>query len=220
MQKRKNDSIDAQHSLMADFGRAFQQPGFGKLYGRFALVWTFGIFIAFFFFLSDESAWFFPLMCVVALLGYGGVALAGVMYWRSRVLGVMDYPTVSLSLYTLRRGDELEARYEQHFKKDITLKTLKVQLVQQEWVRYTQGTNTYTDTRDIVVDEMWYDDLSVHAGQTLEKRIKLRVPESAMHSWGADNNRISWRVKLSVDLPGWADYHEDFEVEVLAEQGA
>ncbi len=153
-----------------------------------------------------------------ALIGYVGVFALAARNWETRISQLMDFPTVLATTDELALNEPLTVQYSQHFKQDTTIEVLRVQLVLREWVRYTQGTNTYTDTRDIVQDEDWRDMVAVTAGETVEREFKLRVPEHAMHTWRtADDNRIHWMLRLDVDLPGWLDYKETYNIVVKPE---
>jgi hypothetical protein len=130
----------------------------------------------------------------------------------------MDIPSIHASSDTLQRGEELTIDYRQHFKKNTEIESLRVQLALREWVRYTQGTNTYTDTRDIVMDEDWLDMQPVTKEQDFAHTFTLRVPDDAMHTWEeANDNKITWRVKVDLDMPGWVDFRESYEVVVQPE---
>jgi hypothetical protein len=159
----------------------------------------------------------FAMFCV-APIGYVGAFALAARKWDNHISKLMDFPTMLATSDTLAINEPLTVQYSQHFKQDTTVELLRVQLVKREWVRYTQGTNTYTDTRDIVMDEDWRDMLDIRAGDTVEHEFTFTVPSDAMHSWRtASDNKIFWMLRLDVDMPGWFDYKEMYEIVVKPE---
>lgn len=166
---------------------------------------------------ADFGAVIFSLMCVVmpgALVLYA----ASAVWWRRQLGAMMDLPTIHATSDVLQRGDPLDIEYRQHFKKATEIESLRVQLTLREWVRYTQGTSTHTDTRHIVMDEDWIDMQAVSAGEDFTHTFKLRVPDNAMHTWEtASDNKITWHVVVELDMPGWVDLRNNYNVMVQPE---
>jgi hypothetical protein len=178
--------------------------------------WTISV-IALGLFLTPFGGGIVFALCVLWGLGMVAMVFLAANYWQSRILAMMDFPTVHANADVLRRGDTLTLRYRHIFKQDTTIELLRFQLVLREWVRYTQGTSTYTDTRDIVMDEDWHEMLDVHEGLSIDREVQLRVPDDAMHTWSMSDNKLSWLLKLEVDLPGWLDFQEHYELKVIPE---
>ena len=146
-----------------------------------------------------------------------GVAyVLGAAYYRGRFTATMELPRIIATDTRLRRGDEIDITYRQRFKKDVEITLLQVQLIKQEWVRYTRGTDTTTQTRNIPLSEDWVEKVPVAEGQTYHNTFRLRVPDDAMHSFDASNNKVRWHIHVELDLPGWVDFRNDYDVEVEA----
>ncbi len=162
--------------------------------------------------------WIIASVICLGLPGIAGIFALGALWWRQLFNTLMDIPHIYADSTMLHRDMPLELDYRQHFKKDTEIVVLKAQLVLREWVRYTQGTSTYTDTREIVFDEDWIDHQPISAGQNYHHKFRLRVPADAMHTWdNASNNKLTWHIKVDLDLPGWVDYRNAYEVTVLPE---
>ena len=152
------------------------------------------------------------------ILGYIGAFGLAARDWEHRLSDMMKFPVMLATSDDLALNQPLTVQYSQYFKKDLALEGIKAQLVLQEWVRYTQGTSTYTDTRNIVMGEDWTDAIDVRAGDTVEREFNFQVPLDAMHTWRtANNNRLHWLILLELDLPGWLDYKETYNIIVKPE---
>ena len=168
---------------------------------------------------GDEffSGSFFAVLILGAVVGLA-VWMGSALWWYYKVTALMDLPTVFADTTQLRRDKDITITYKQHFKKDAEIEALQLQLICQEWVRYTEGTSTYTDTRDIVMDEDWRGHVPVSAAQDYEETLTLRVPTDAMHTWTEGrNNRIEWKIKLVLDMPGNRDFQDAYDVQVVPE---
>jgi len=40
-----------------------------------------------------------------------------------------------------------------------------------------------------------------------------------MHSFSGNNNKLTWRIRVTVDISNWPTYVEDFPIDVRAERG-
>ena len=50
------------------------------------------------------------------------------------------------------------------------------------------------------------EDFEIHQGLPFESRCQVRVPESAMHSFHANHNEVSWKLIVKGSVVGWPDY--------------
>ncbi len=149
--------------------------------------------------LTGAICGFFVLLAL--LLGFGiWRSIQRTNAWKKAVAKVMDFPVVSAPSVTNPVGGALPVRFEQHVKVPVTVDTVQLQLVMTESATYTSGTDTYTDTRDIVQDEDWHSGLSGEIGETIQQAFTLKIPNSphTLHSWSGGNNKIIWRVRLNV----------------------
>ncbi|MEM6528997.1 MAG: hypothetical protein AAF653_11935, partial [Chloroflexota bacterium] len=86
-----------------------------------------------------------------------------------------------------------------------------------EWARYTSGTSTSTDSRDIVIVEDWIDNYPISANSDFIHSFSMKVPENAMHTFTANDNKISWHINVEMDLPGWLDYRDRYDITISAQ---
>jgi hypothetical protein len=206
-------------SVAQTLGRFAQQDGrviwrivrpYALMVGAAVIIATIG--------LMTINGVFLVLMCFVSIFAAFGVFFLGAQAWQRKISALMDFPHVYATDNHLKIGQAFTVKYQHRFKQETTIEELKIQLVKREWVEYTQGTSTYTDTRDIVIEEHWRDMVPVREGQTVTLEFDFDIPLNSMHTWTrANNNRITWMLKLTVDLPGWLDYAEDFGLNVLPE---
>jgi hypothetical protein len=209
---------EKQRSVMATTSKFMQQ---GKVARRIAMPYIIGwsvIAVAITLFLMSIHGAFVVLMCFVGMFGYVGVGILAAQQWQGQISKMMDFPTMLASNDHPKVLESIDVTYRHTFHKDTTIETLKIQLVLREWVRYTRGTDTHTETRDIVMDEASIDMEQVRAGQTVEKSFTLTIPEHAYPTWiMAANNKLTWMIKLDVDLPGWLDYKDMYGIVILPE---
>ncbi|MFZ4814305.1 MAG: hypothetical protein ACOYL5_07210 [Phototrophicaceae bacterium] len=155
----------------------------------------------------------------VACLGVPGAVVAaflvGGWYWGQQMRQLMDFPTMEVAQDPVTPGDALQLTYRHTFKKPFTLDDVSLELILREWVEYTEGTDTKTDTHEVIIDTHMIPLLEVAADVPLEHRFTLTLPAHAMPTWTQDSNRISWLIRLKVNLPGNFDYNEQFNLTVV-----
>lgn len=156
-------------------------------------------------FIVGFFAWFFG---IFAMLWLGNALVRGFM---RRMVGEI---TLEASSFTIQRGHPLRVRLHQPGNPNRSLNSVTLQLVKHEWVEYSCGTDTCTDTHDVVVDSR---DFKPKQGADYE--VTFAVPADAMHTFHASKNRIQWFVTIRLDIPTWADYYERYEVRCLAQGG-
>lgn len=167
-----------------------------------------------------QSGSFVPVIFVAVCGGiplYAAMFVFGAYLWRNTFDRTMDLPVVFITADTLQRGQHFELDYSQHFKKDTQIETMKVQLILREWVRYTAGTSTSTDSRDIVITEDWLDNVPISANSDFIHTFNMKVPDTAMHTFAATDNKISWHIAVDMDLPGWLDFRDRYDITVTAQ---
>jgi hypothetical protein len=181
---------------------------FGLLWTSFAVVWTY---------LFWKESGGFP-----SVFGLGFVAigvfmlLAGVWHYFSRVK--LGEPILAISKTVMRVGERFNIEYEQTFKQTSDVERMAVDLVLQESATYTQGTNTRTDRHDHLVDSFELPNGQFQAGDVVRKTFAMQIPTDGMHTFVAKHNKLQWFVRVHVDLLGWPDMHESYEIQVLPEK--
>ena len=127
-------------------------------------------------------------------------------------------PEVALSSDTLRVGEEFFLDYRQLFKSAVEVKAMTYELVWRERATYHRGTNTYTATHEEVVQRETGMGRRYEAGETLVERRRFQIPENAMHTFAAMHNQVHWCLKAQVELSGWADFNDEYVLNVLPEK--
>jgi hypothetical protein len=101
----------------------------------------------------------------------------------------------------------------------LTVNRLAVSLVCAETATYRQGTDTRTESREVVRRELLdRDNFKIEPGVTFECEIGLDVPDDAMHSFTADHNDIAWTIVVEADVAGRPFTRRAFPV-VIRPQG-
>ncbi len=127
-------------------------------------------------------------------------------------------PEISLSADAVRVGEELRFTYRQAFKKPVAVTRIAIVFLFRESATYRQGTDTHTATHEEVIDAAELGGQSFPAGAVFTDERPLRIPPDAMHSFSASHNRLQWFVRLHVEISGWPDIKEEYEVRVLPER--
>ena len=91
------------------------------------------------------------------------------------------------------------------------LRSLKLEIQGEQSATYRQGTDTRTDTEifEIVPIKETSDRAEMAFGSAT-----VRIPESTMHTFEADRNKITWSIVLKGDIPWWPDVSETFPFRV------
>jgi hypothetical protein len=91
----------------------------------------------------------------------------------------------------------------------------QVQLVCAEQATYQQGTDTRTATaivhRETVFSERKF---AIPPGGAFETHFTIRVPESAMHSFAAAHNAVSWMLIVRGRMARWPEFERRFPLYV------
>ena len=220
------DAISTENSfiqgLFDDWG-AFSRQGKGirRLGTAVIVIWSFAYFLfvipTVMFNASDDFSFFaFCLVGIGFLLSLGLIAVIGVKIWGFLIGSRLARPVMNANFAQVRRGDKLDLSFTQEVKSATRVQNMSIQLVLREWVKYTQGTNTYTDMYDHVIVEETFPEEQLERGMTLQKRATFAVPNDAMHTFQQSHNQLRWLVRVHLDIPGWIDFQELYEVVVLS----
>jgi len=179
------------------------------------IIWELAVFFGIIFpaFVSSTNG--FSVFCLLVILSLGGAAgiIVGFnLLWRYFINLKLGEAQLVADRDVIRRGDELRIIFRQPVKQQTALDHVTIRFMLQEWVRYTQGTNTYTDLHNEIVDEQVFGEQLIEAGDTIEKKVRFRVPSDAMHTFSDDHNRLNWLVTVQVGIKVWPDFYERYEV--------
>lgn len=214
------DTPPAVRELVDNVSRFVRQgPVFRKIFVPLAIAWTF-FGCGPLFLLSDVIPGSLCVAVPLGLFGYFAMFAVGGWYWGRLVKRFIDLPTVKVADDHLAPGETIEVQCIQPIKRDVTIDSYTVRLVLQEWVRYTRGTDTSTDTHDIVIDTWEQVNYPASRGETLDLTMSFDLPPDAIHTWGDSNNRLTWLITVEIDLPGWGDFREAYPIVVLPQKGA
>lgn len=74
----------------------------------------------------------------------------------------------------------------------------------EEIARFHQGTDTITN-RKIVFSQNLFEreDFETTAAVSLEQEFFLQLPLQAMHSFRMENNEVSWKLEIEIQIAGW-----------------
>ena len=164
----------------------------------------------------SQRWWLFCILPVV-ILPIG--VLVGWMFYRYNLTWAQPAQLLASDEY-LHRGGSIEMLLKQQVLRDVDYERIKVQIVMREWVRYSCGTGSCIEMFDHIIRE--HEELgpiSVAKQSSLERRVHFELPEYLMHSFHTPDNRISWFIRVMIDIRGLPEteqfYRIDLEPETL-----
>lgn len=193
--------------------------------------------------LAGSSAWRICVLlvaCVVwnasvlAVFVFGGVLAGGLNFWlvgpaipfflvglalvfllvREVLVAAGIGPTrVEISDHPLEPGGRYRLFVSQ--SGPVRLRRLTVSLVCTEEATYRQGTDTRVERRETVrVPLVEHSGLAARRGAAFEIECDLPIPDSAMHSFQAEHNRIQWSIVVAGEPIGWPEFRRGFPIVV------
>ncbi|MCP4898583.1 MAG: DUF3592 domain-containing protein [bacterium] len=190
-----------------------QQSPAMKLFGMaiFSLIWN-GIVSVFVWnlvseWMSGHHQWGLALFLVpFVLVGIG--TLVGMVYFA---LGFFNpRPRLTLSNPTPRLGERVHVEWKMSGRSG-RIEKLSITFEGRESATYRRGTDTTTDHETFATHTIIE---TLNEYEIAQGSREIEIPEDTMHSFKADNNSISWHLKVAGDIPRWPDVDADFEVEV------
>jgi hypothetical protein len=124
--------------------------------------------------------------------------------------------TVDISSPTAFPGEPLEVIVSQPGQ--FTIDKCNVELICEESATYTAGTDTETKTeivRTIPICDI--GSVTARGGQMLTRQT-VKIPEDAVLSFNASNNKITWMIRVKMVIPKRPDSEQLFPVRVLSRQ--
>jgi hypothetical protein len=127
-------------------------------------------------------------------------------------------PEMSISSTRLRVGEEFWVTYRQEWKRAADVNCVFLQLVLRETVRYSQATETVTDTYDNVLQHVESPGRHFGRGEMINEHCAFRIPETGMHTFTpSGDNRIEWFVRVRIEISRWPDFTQEYAITVLPE---
>jgi hypothetical protein len=181
----------------------------------FALIWTgLAAIIAF-------SAWqtggIISALIPMVMVAVGLALLVGSL-WRYFAAVRVTKPEISISKEVLHVGESFGFVYHQMFRRPSDVQNICVQLVFRESATYTRGTDTTTDRHNEIVDAIETSNRHFETGEVFHQDYSFKIPDGAMHTFIARHNKLQWFVHAHIDIAGWPDMHEEYEIQVLPER--
>jgi hypothetical protein len=207
------------------------QPSRGAQIGRacgvlFGIPWTLCacVFLALAVgsFSQNSEGGLLPILPVILIsllfIGIGlAMIIAGVLPWIARMR--VAKPEISLSTSTLSVGEGFSVYYAQTFKQTSDVQGIKLQLILRERATYRRGTDTTTVTHEETAAEYVFPAKVYESGEQLSFSRSMEIPPDGMHTFRGRRNKILWLLRVKVDIAGWPDYSEDYELFVQPSAG-
>lgn len=168
----------------------------------FALFWNSIIWVIFLNALQDGWNFILLFMAIFIIAGAGLILATVYMFLK------MFNPVVSIALSNgaVSPGEEIDVAWETTGRTGV-LSELRIAIVAEEVATYVRGTSTHTDHKEFIrvpVASVAREDEMRFGSHT------VRIPENAIHSFEAPNNKIVWSVEVHGPIRFWPDVHEKF----------
>lgn len=164
---------------------------------------------------AADDAWI-PMVFggLFALIGLGLMTVGGMQFLASQRLAP---PAVTITVQPLYLGESFCAHVVQRVRKKVDINSVTVKLICREWVQYQQGTSTSTSTHEVHTSERSLNiSGTLYPPDSIEGDVEFTIPEDAMHSFDAPDNRIEWILHVHSDIAKWPDYRSDVNLQVAA----
>jgi len=157
-------------------------------------------------FLTARHDWGLRLFLVIFLLAGAVIVLFAIHQFLSLFNPV---PELELDRGGLRPGETAELRWSWQGNHRRILR-LKIELIGREEATYRRGTDTSTDKRDLSRSVV-FESLETDA----DGRVRITIPDNALPSLAAPNNKVKWIINVHGDIPRFPDVNSDFSITVL-----
>jgi hypothetical protein len=159
--------------------------------------------------ISSLPAAVFSLLFIT--IGLGMIAF-GILPWIAGIR--ISRPEVTVSSTSLRVGDSFTVGYSQTFKHRTDVRGVRFSLLQRETAMYQSGKSMASVSHDETAAEFEYPGQRYEAGDSLVFSRSMEIPRTGMHTFRSNHNSIVWLLQGRVEIAGWPDYREDFEIQV------
>ena len=166
------------------------------------------------FFLKVVGGWFngnIDWMMTLILIPFGLVGIAlilGVLYFALAMFNPKPVLTIEESVVPL--GDSVKLLWQIDGKAS-AFQRITITLIGELSATYQRGTDTITDVEPFLEQTLLETD---DPTEMTDGRIDIQIPEHAMHSWDASNNKVIWKIKLHGDIPKWPDVKSEFPITI------
>jgi hypothetical protein len=143
-----------------------------------------------------------------------------ILVWAGRPIVAswrVSHPEITLNKPEFRVGESIDVSFQQRFKRAAEVERMDFKLLLRETATYQRGTDTYTVRHEDVVEEHEFPSGHIASNRVVQQSFSWRIPRDGMHTFKANRNKIQWFLKVEVEIAGWPDYEQEYEVKVLPE---
>lgn len=148
--------------------------------------------------------------------GLPGISLLVWGLARQRTKSLIGVPQLRIPKGTFQPNDLLTVEFVHKFPKNVTLKSIIIQLVLRETAVDTSGTNDSIKTHDKIFESVNIANGEFHAGEVITKTCHIHIPPNSTPTLIVKNNRLQWFIQAKFDIPNLPDLIEEQEVIVKA----
>jgi hypothetical protein len=159
-----------------------------------------------------ELDWILLPLLLLPAIGLAMMAI-GIYPWIAWLR--VSRPDITIDKTALVVGESITVGYSQMFKRRSEVRGIRLSLVMRERATYRSGKNRVTAQHDETVAEFNYPGQTYEADDTLAFSHTVGIPKSGMHTFHAAHNSIDWELRVKVNVAGWPDYRDSFDLQVL-----
>ncbi len=157
----------------------------------------------------------FLISVVAAILGYRLFVYSGRAF-RNAYARKLEAAELRVTPATVFAGGWIGCHAEFRARGEVHCRGIKASVRAQERVRSLIGTTPSTSYH-IVAERAFVRSLDEHllAGRWISIDCSIPLAADAPPTFSSKNNALDWSIRLQVDLKGWPDWSETFELTVL-----
>jgi hypothetical protein len=141
-----------------------------------------------------------PFLSIFVLIGLAILATSGLSFWVAYRLHPAE---LILPAYPLKLGQRYEIHYRRRLRNGTLRKSapLQAKFICDEWVQYSQGTDTMTKTHVLLEQPLPEHNWVCGESQT-DYRASIEIPAQGPPSFKANHNQIRWQLEVKLKIPG------------------
>jgi hypothetical protein len=162
--------------------------------------------------LEAELGWALLPLLILPALGLVLMA-AGIYPWVAWLR--VSRPEITIDKTALVLGESFTVGYSQIFKRRSEVRGIQLSLVMIETATYRSGKHQATVHHEEILAQYDHPGRTYEPEDTLAFSHTLGIPPGGMHTFQAMHNSIGWKLRVKVDVAGWPDYLDSFDLQVL-----
>jgi hypothetical protein len=159
---------------------------------------------------------YLPSLLLFACVGLA-ITAWGILPWIAWLR--VSPPEVTIDKTTVALGDNFAVNYFQNFRNRSDVRGIHLSLVMRETARYRRGKNNYVAHHEETAAEFDQPGRTYETGDTLAFSQTIDIPRNGMHTFHGMHNAIDWQLRVKVNIAGWPDYEDAFDLDVKPSQG-